>query len=130
MTTGESIALAVGGAAVVGGALYLLTRKPVAPVSSTVGTRPLAPAVGAGIVGLFSGLGSGLVNIFKGSGSTPTTAAIANQPIPNDAAAVQSWGAPVSLSQDASTLTSQGYTGVNGPTASEIELGIGPGDYY
>jgi len=90
MTTGESIVLVIGGTALVGGALYLLTRTPV-PAPTGAASRSLAPVAGAGIVGLFSGLGSGLVNVFGGSGSTPTVAKVASVPIPDDSAAVQSW---------------------------------------
>lgn len=113
MTTGETIALGVGGAVLVGGALYLLTRKPV-PASGTVASRSIAPVAGAGIVGLFSGIGSGLVNIFSGSNSTPTVAAISNQPIPSDAAAQQSWNNTSSATFD-QLAAGDAAMGVEGP---------------
>ena len=115
MTTGESIALGIGAVAVVGGGLYLLTRKPVAPSKATAVGRAIAPVVGTGITALFTGLGAGLVNVFKGSDpSTPTTAAIANQPIPDDSASVQSWNATSSSTFD-QLATEDSQAGFEGP---------------
>lgn len=94
MTTGEGIALAIGGIAVVGGGVYLLTRKPVAG-STASGTRPVpkgaAATVGTAAVALGSGLGGLLTSLFGPSKSAPTTATIQGATQPSVNAETQSW---------------------------------------
>jgi hypothetical protein len=94
MTTGEGVALAVGGALVVGGAVYLMSRKPIVASSGNAGIRSVpkqqAAPVGTAALAIGSGLGGLLTTLFGPSKSAPTTAAISGvSQLPQPAA--QSW---------------------------------------
>ena len=128
MTGGEKVALGLGGVVVIGGAAYLLLRKP-APVTATKNglgqtVAPGAvPTVGQSINSLLNGVGFGLVNLFAGSKSPSqqtTVSAFTNTPIAP---------AAVPPAQNIANLQAQGWTGLDAPTASEQSLGITEADY-
>jgi hypothetical protein len=121
MTTGETVALVAGGIVVVGGGLYLMSRKPMTATST--GLKPVLPQqnapVGTAVVALGAGLGSLLSGLF--TSKAPAATVIQSAPIPSG---------NVTPAQNIANLQQQGWTGVSGPTTSETDLGISEADYF
>ena len=116
MSKGGTVALALGGVALVGGGAYLLLRKPVVTTAGTRAKPQVAAPAGSAVAALAAGGISAIMSFFgSGTKSAPTTSVINGQPIVAPDQAAQSAWNNTSEGDFADLAAGDAAMGIEGP---------------